>query len=85
MEADFINWLRTRVPGHPELMLGIGDDAAILSPAGPGGIVVTSDMLMDGIDFELAACRTPDVRRKSLAVNLSDLAAMACRPLACIV
>jgi thiamine-monophosphate kinase len=85
MEADFINWLRTRVPGHPELMLGIGDDAAILQPAGPGGIVVTSDMLMDGIDFELAACRATDVGRKSLAVNLSDLAAMACRPLACIV
>lgn len=85
MEADFINWLRSRVPGHPELKLGIGDDAAILQPAGPGGIVVTSDMLMDGVDFVLGSCQAADVGRKSLAVNLSDLAAMACRPLAFLV
>jgi thiamine-monophosphate kinase len=85
MEAEFINWLRTRTPGHPELILGIGDDAAVLRPAGPGGIVVTSDMLMDGVDFVLGACRAEEIGRKALAVNLSDLAAMACRPLAIIV
>jgi thiamine-monophosphate kinase len=85
MEAEFIHWLRARAPGHPELILGIGDDAAVLRPAGPGGIVVTSDMLMDGVDFVMGACRAEDVGRKALGVNLSDLAAMACRPLAIVV
>jgi len=85
MEAEFINWLRARTPGHRELMIGIGDDAAVLQPAGPGGIVITSDMLMDRVDFVLGACRAVDIGRKSLAVNLSDLAAMACRPLAIVV
>lgn len=85
MEADFIHWLRTRVPGHPELVLGIGDDAAVLQPASSQGLVVTSDMLMDGVDFVLGSCQATDVGRKSLAVNLSDLAAMACRPLAFVV
>lgn len=85
MELDFVNWLRTRVPGHPELTLGIGDDAAVLEPAGPGGIVVTSDMLTEGVDFLISECRPRDIGRKSVAVNLSDLAAMACRPLAIVV
>ena len=61
MEAEFIDWLRAFTPGHPELILGIGDDAAVLRPAGPGGIVVTSDMLTDGVDFILSACRAAAV------------------------
>jgi len=85
MEADFLRWLRERLPPHPLLKLGIGDDAAILATAGRGDIVVTTDLIADGVDFDL---RTVDPRRvghKALAVNLSDLAAMAARPLAAVV
>jgi len=85
MEAEFLSWLRGQLPGHPRLRLGIGDDAAILELASGARCVVTSDMLNDGVDFVWDQCEGPLVGRKSLAVNLSDLAAMAAQPLAAVV
>jgi thiamine-monophosphate kinase len=85
MEAEFLSWLRSRLPAHPRLRLGVGDDAAILQLAQDGRCVVTSDMLNDGVDFLWGQCAGPLVGRKSLAVNLSDLAAMAARPLAAVI
>src|SRR5262245_59737388 len=85
MEADFVRWLRDELPKSPLLKLGIGDDAAILATAGRGNVVVTTDLIADGVDFDL---RTDDPRRvghKALAINLSDLAAMAARPLAAVI
>lgn len=61
--------------------LGIGDDCALLQPAPGMQLAVTSDMLVEGRHF----LSTVDPRRlghKSLAVNLSDLAAAGARPLA---
>lgn len=85
MEAEFLTWLRGQLPGHPCLRLGIGDDAAILELASGARCVVTSDMLNDGVDFVWDQCDGRLVGRKSLAVNLSDLAAMAAQPLAAVV
>ena len=84
MEREFIAWLRQRVPGHPRLRLGSGDDAAVLSMAGVDECVLTVDLLTDGVDFDLAEVDPRRVGRKALAVNLSDLAAMAARPLAAV-
>lgn len=84
MESEFVAWLRRRVSPHPQVPLGIGDDAALVSLAS-GKCVVTSDMLMDGVDFVLSDCDPRRIGRKALAVNLSDLAAMAARPVAAIV
>lgn len=85
MESDFIAWLRDNLPPHPQLRLGPGDDAALLSLTADAGCVVSSDMLTDGVDFVLAETDARRIGRKALAVNLSDLAAMAARPLAAIV
>lgn len=85
MESEFIAWLRNRLPAHPQLRLGPGDDAAVLTLTAHAGCVVTSDMLTDGVDFVLAETDPRRVGRKALAVNLSDLAAMAARPVAAVV
>jgi thiamine-monophosphate kinase len=85
MESEFIRWLRSRLPDHPRLLVGPGDDAAVLRMAGGERSVLTVDLLTDGVDFELAKVAPPQVGRKALAVNLSDLAAMAARPLAAVV
>ena len=85
MESEFIAWLRERLPPHPLLRLGPGDDAAILRWAGRGDCVVTVDLLSDGVDFDLAAIDARRAGRKALAANLSDLAAMAARPVAVVV
>ena len=85
MEDELVAYLRRRIGPHPSLCMGIGDDAAILRLAGDGDCVVTVDMLMDHVDFELAEADPRRVGRKALAVNLSDLAAMAASPLAGVV
>ncbi len=85
METELIAQLRRRLPSHPLLKLGIGDDAAILDGARGADWVVTVDMLTDQVDFLLDEVDPRRVGRKSLAVNLSDLAAMACRPVAVVV
>jgi thiamine-monophosphate kinase len=85
MESQFIAWLRKRLPAHPLLRLGPGDDAAVLRMAEVEECVVTVDLLTDHVDFELERVDPRRVGRKALAVNLSDLAAMASRPLAAVV
>ncbi len=85
MERELISWLRDRLPPHGRLLRGIGDDAAVLDMLGIEQTVLTVDMLMDGVDFQLAEVDPRRVGRKSLAVNLSDLAAMAAKPLAAVV
>ncbi len=85
METQLIAQLRQRLPSHPLLKLGIGDDAAILDGAQGRDWVVTVDMLTDQVDFLLGQVDPRLVGRKSLAVNLSDLAAMASRPVAAVV
>lgn len=84
MESEFVAWLRRNVHTHSQLQLGIGDDAAVISLPSKQ-CVVTSDMLMDGVDFVMSECDARRVGRKALAVNLSDLAAMAAKPVAAIV
>ena len=85
METAFIQWLRAQVPADPRVPLGIGDDAAVLDLPPGRQWVVTTDMVMDGVDFVLGQHAPALVGRKSLAVNLSDLAAMGARPVACFV
>lgn len=86
MEAELIQWLQQHVPAHRLVERGIGDDAAILLAAGSDPRrVVSVDLLTAGVDFDLASVDPRRVGRKALAVNLSDLAAMAARPLAAVI
>jgi thiamine-monophosphate kinase len=83
-EFEYIARLRGRTPADPRVLVGPGDDTAVLAPpAGP--LLVTTDMLMDGTDFVLAECGPRQAGRKAMAVNLSDIAAMAGRPTAAVV
>jgi thiamine-monophosphate kinase len=67
-----------RIFDEAAAIVGIGDDAAVV--AAPGELVVTSDLLIEEIDFTFDA-PAGLVGHKALAVNLSDLAAMGARPL----
>ncbi len=85
MERDLIQHLREQLPAHRCLRVGIGDDAAVLSMAASPECVLTVDLLTDGVDFRLAEVDPRRVGHKALAVNLSDLAAMASQPLAGVI
>ncbi len=86
-EFALIERLRRRHPaGRTQVRLGIGDDAAVLRPSPGCELVVTSDMLVEGIDFDLSTGVSFDqIGYKSMAANLSDVAAMGARPVAFLV
>lgn len=61
------------------VVVGVGDDAALVRAVAPGA-VLTTDMLVENVDFRFAWAKWADVGHKAAAVNLSDLAAMGARP-----
>ena len=62
------------------VLVGPGDDAAVLAPARNQRLVVTTDAVVEGVHFSRAYSTPADIGHKALAVNLSDLAAMAATP-----
>src|ERR1700724_2720334 len=84
-EFAFIDWLRHKTPADPRVLLGPGDDTAALKLSPNATCLITTDMLLDGSCFRLAEAGARPVGRKAMAVNLSDIAAMAGRPVAAVV
>ncbi|PUA17204.1 thiamine-phosphate kinase [Glaciimonas sp. PCH181] len=80
-EFDLISQYFTRAPrADGPIALGVGDDCALLMPTAGMQLAVSSDMLVAGRHF-FADVDPYTLGHKSLAVNLSDLAAMGARPL----
>lgn len=69
---------RARSP-DPEVLVGIGDDAAVLRWGG-GTLLVTTDTLLEDVHFRRRTVLPRDLGAKALAVNLSDIAAMGGEP-----
>ena len=81
-EFDLIDRIRSRAAMRDDVVLGIGDDAAVLQPPPGKHVVVTTDTLNAGVHFP-EATKPEDIGWKSLAANLSDLAAMGAPPAWC--
>ena len=87
-EFDLIEWLRKhslvqKSDAARGLVRGIGDDAAVLRQSPKHDTVITTDLLVEGVDFNLTGDEAADasvVGRKAVAVSLSDVAAMGARP-----
>src|SRR5688572_11389583 len=78
-EFDFIRSLRERAAVSPSVT-GIGDDAAIVQTTPGKETVVTTDLLIEDIDFRRTTIPPYLLGHKALAVSLSDIAAMGSRP-----
>lgn len=83
-EFDLIHRLQKKATADHRVALGIGDDAAVLSNRGTATLVAT-DLLLEGRHFRVDDATPEQIGRKALAVNLSDIAAMASRPVAVFV
>jgi thiamine-monophosphate kinase len=63
----------------PEVVVGVGDDAAVVRP-GSGDLVLTTDALVEETHFRRDASAPRDLGYRAIAVNVSDVAAMAASP-----
>jgi thiamine-monophosphate kinase len=81
-EFDLIRRHFMRTEHRDGVVLGVGDDCALLAPAPGQQLAVSCDMLVEGRHF-LSTVAPDALGHKALAVNLSDLAACGATPLAC--
>lgn len=82
-EFDFIRELRNKKnknPPGPAVRFGIGDDCAVLPKDAETDLVITTDLLIEEIDFRPDWTAPALLGHKALAVSLSDVAAMGARP-----
>ncbi|MFZ5723776.1 MAG: thiamine-phosphate kinase [Pseudomonadota bacterium] len=77
------HFTRVRDAAASGVLLGVGDDAALLAPSPGMALAASSDTLVNGVHFP-ADTPAADIGWKALAVNLSDLAAMGAAPRAAL-
>jgi len=80
-EFGFIDRIRSETLARPENVIkGIGDDCSVCRSAPDRVTLLTTDMLVEGVHFQLGRIPPYKLGRKSIAVNLSDIAAMGGTP-----
>ena len=84
-EFSFIEYLRKRIPGFGKVYVGIGDDAAVLGVDKGKRLVVSTDVVVENVDFKIKTLSPEKTGRKALAINLSDIAAMGASPTAFVI
>jgi thiamine-monophosphate kinase len=80
-ERALIDRIRQRLPAPPAgLVVGPGDDAAVVETMRAALQILTTDALVEGVHFDLRFSAPADIGYKALAVNVSDIAAMGGTP-----
>lgn len=79
-EFGLINRIAKKLKQGPGVLVGIGDDTAVLAPSGEEEILFTTDMMVEGVHFSREFADLSHAGWKALAVNVSDIGAMGGRP-----
>src|SRR5690349_15462275 len=79
-ENRLVDRIRKRAGSTPGMVLGIGDDCAVLRARAGEDLLFTSDMLIEDVHFRRETHRAADVGWKAIARGLSDIAAMGGTP-----
>ena len=83
-ERALIQRITARLPAPAWVVIGPGDDAAVVEPARGALDVLTTDVQVEGVHFDCRFVPPDAIGHRALAVNLSDLAAMGARPRAAL-
>jgi len=84
-EFKLIEWIcRHRPPSGSDVLTDIGDDMAVLRFGGDK-LLITTDILLEGVHFDLSTASLAQVGYKAMACSLSDCAAMAAIPFTAVV
>src|SRR5574341_2142938 len=84
-EFGLVERIRRFLPRPSDALLGIGDDCAALRPREGRDLLLTTDLLVEGVDFTPQTITPFRLGRKAMGVNLSDIAAMGGLPRAALV
>ncbi|MFA7255427.1 MAG: thiamine-phosphate kinase [Candidatus Omnitrophota bacterium] len=84
-EFSFIDYLKEEIPRSGRISVGIGDDAAVLNFDEGKKLIVSTDVIVENVDFRIKELSPERIGRKALAINLSDLAAMGAKPKAFVI
>ncbi|HZY31014.1 MAG TPA: thiamine-phosphate kinase [Candidatus Methylomirabilis sp.] len=84
-EFGLVERIKRFLPRPSDALLGIGDDCAALRPREGRDLLLTTDLLVDSIDFTKQTISPFRLGRKAMGVNLSDIAAMGGLPRAALV
>ncbi|TMA77670.1 MAG: thiamine-phosphate kinase [Deltaproteobacteria bacterium] len=82
-ERALVEAIRRLVPRGPGVVLGVGDDAAVLAPIG-APLLVTTDAMVEGVHFRSRWLSPRELGRRAFEVSASDVAAMGGRVLAAV-
>lgn len=83
-ERELIARITARLTSPAWVIVGPGDDAAVIEPERRTLDVLTTDAQVEGVHFDRRFCPFAAIGHKALAVNLSDLAAMGASPRAAL-
>jgi thiamine-monophosphate kinase len=84
-EFSFIEYLKKTIPKSGRVKVGIGDDAAVMGVGKGKKLVVSTDVIVESVDFKIKDLSPEKIGRKALAINLSDIAAMGASPTAFVI
>src|SRR5919108_3329187 len=83
-ERELIERIKSRLSTPAWVIVGPGDDAAVIEPERGALDVLTTDALVEGVHFDRRFVPPDAIGHRALAVNLSDLAAMGASPRAAL-